>query len=217
MVNIDKNYFDIDDSIKQNKTEDILSDDEEILVSLKPNRKVYVLEALFKGLPLVLLWAGIDAFAIYMIISSGAFSENDGMIWFFIVFFGFHLIPVWLYFVHIVKVCAGYKNLEYAFTNKRIIVRSGVIGVDFRFIYYSEISSVNVKVGIIDRLFKVGDIQISGIKTNVVIDDIKTPYKYADKIQDITRDLKADISYPNDLRPKENHGYNTKYTKEIDK
>lgn len=217
MPNIDKEYFNVDESIKQNSIEDILGKDEEILVSLKPNRKVYILESIFKGLPVTLVWAAVDAFAIYMIFSQGLITGNDWMIWFFILFFGLHLIPVWLYIAHIVKVCAGYKNIEYAFTNKRIIVRSGLIGIDFRFVYYADIALVNVKVGIIDRMFKVGDIQISGIKTNIVIDDIKAPYKYADKIQDITRDLKADISYPNDLRPKENHGYNTKYTKEIDK
>ena len=31
-------------------------------------------------------------------------------------------------------------------------------------------------------------------------------------LQKITHDIKTDIYYPNDLRPAENKGYNTKYT-----
>lgn len=210
MAQIDKEYFNVEESIKQNKVEDILGKDEEILVSLKPNRKVYILESIFKGLPIALIWGGVDAFAIYMIISTGAFAQS-GMIFFFIVFFGLHLIPVWLYIASIIKKVAGYKNISYTFTDKRIIVRSGLVGIDFRYLYYSDIDSVNVKVGIFDRLFKVGDIHIQGISQLIVVEDVSAPYIYADKIQTIVRDLKADMNFPNDLRPEENHGYNTKY------
>jgi len=35
------------------------------------------------------------------------------------------------------------------------------------------------------------------------------------RIQKISHDIKTDIIFPNDLRPKENHGYSTDY-KEID-
>lgn len=210
MSQIDKDYFNVEESIEQNKVEDIIGDGEEVLVSLKPNRKVYILESIFKGLPIVLLWGGIDAFAIYMIISSGAFAET-GMIWFIVLFFALHLIPVWMYIARVVKVVAGYKNVSYTFTDKRVIVRSGVIGIDFKYQYYSDIASVNVKVGIFDRLFKVGDVHIQGNTQHIVVEDISAPYIYADKIQKIVRDLKADMQFPNDLRPEENHGYNTKY------
>ena len=210
MSQIDKDYFNVEESIKQNKVEDILGDGEEVLVSLKPNRKVYILESIFKGLPIVLLWGGIDAFSLYMIISTGAFVES-GMIWFIVLFFALHLIPVWMYIARIVKVVAGYKNISYTFTDKRVIVRSGIIGIDFKYQYYSDIASVNVKVGIFDRLFKVGDVHIQGNTQHIVVEDINAPYIYADKIQKIVRDLKADMQFPNDLRPEENHGYNTRY------
>ena len=210
MSQIDKDYFNVEESIKQNKVEDILGDGEEVLVSLKPNRKVYILESIFKGLPIVLLWGGIDAFMLYMIISTGVFVES-GMVWFIVLFFALHLSPVWMYIARIVKVVAGYKNISYTFTDKRIIVRSGIIGIDFKYQYYSDIASVNVKVGIFDRLFKVGDIHIQGNTQHIVVEDINAPYIYADKIQKIVRDLKADMQFPNDLRPEENHGYNTKY------
>ena len=107
----------------------------------------------------------------------------------------------------------GYKNLSYAFTDKRIIVRSGIVGIDFKYIYYTDINTVDVSVGILDRLFKVGDIKITSNLQTAVLDDVISPYQYADKIQTIVRDLKADMLYPHDLRPEENNGYRTKYTK----
>ena len=160
-----------------------------------------------------LLWGGIDAFIIITLIATNAFAEMGTTVGFIFAFFAFHLLPVWLYVAQVVKRVMGYKNLSYAFTDKRIIVRSGVVGIDFKFIYYTDIDSVNVKVGILDRIFKVGDIYVKSSTQTAVLDDVKAPYKYGDKIQEIVRDLKADMLYPNDLRPAENNGYNTKYTK----
>jgi hypothetical protein len=106
---------------------------------------------------------------------------------------------------------AGAKNIEYVFTDKRIIIRSGVIGIDFKNIYYSDVEGINCKVGIFDRVFKVGDLYIKALNQSAVLMNIETPYFYLQKLQKITLDIKTDIQYPNDLRPKENHGYNTEY------
>ena len=211
MANIDEEYFKVEEDIKNNKVEDILAPGESILVRLKPDKKTYVLESIFKGLPLALVWGGFDAFFIYMIISQNV-AKEIGMwfIPFMIFFFGIHLIPVWLFIYRLIKKLAGYKNLEYVFTDKRIIIRSGLIGVDFKYIYYEEIQSVIVKVGIFDRLFKVGDLYIQTASQTGIVEDIKAPYQYSSKIQKIAQDIKTDINYPNDLRPEENHGYNTK-------
>ena len=212
MAKLDKDYFQIEEGMKQNEIKDILSDDEEVLVNLKPNRKVYLLESIFKGLPIVLIWLAADTFAITMIASNGTMYE-PWLIAFFIFFFALHLIPVWIYIYSIIKVIVSYKNLEYVFTDKRIIVRSGLIGIDFKYVYYYEINSVTVNVGLFDRMFKVGDIIIKSNNQVVTVNDISYPYKYSNKIQEIVRDLKADMAFPNDLRPNENHGYNTKYKK----
>ena len=213
MANLDKDYFKVEEPIKQNQVEDILNKDEEVLLRLRPERKVYIAEAFLKGLPIALLWGGIDALIIYMIVSNGALSEIGFAVGFIFGFFIIHLIPVWLYLGQVIKRVWGYKNLSYTFTDKRIIIRSGLIGIDFRFIYYSDIASVDVKVGLLDRMFKVGDLYIKSSTQSLVLDDIKSPYQYGDKIQDLVRDLKADINYPNNLRPETNDGYKTRYTK----
>ena len=212
MANIDSNYFKVEeDPIKQNKVEDILSEGENILVRLKPNRKVYILEAIFKSLPIALLWAGIDTAIILAMASSGAFSSMGFMSIFIIIFFALHLLPVWLYVFNVIKKVGEYKNVEYVFTDQRIIIRSGLIGVDFKVFYYTSISSVTVKVGLFDRMFHVGDLFLKTDNQTGVIEDIDHPYQYSSKIEKIILDIKTDIAYPNALRPEENAGYKTRY------
>lgn len=197
--------------MKQNAVEDILEKDEKILQRLKPNAKVIRLEAIFKGMPLALLWFSIDAIFIVTMFATGAVEEAPWMIAFMIGFFALHLLPVWLYIANLIKNLAGYKNIEYVFTDKRIIIRSGLVGIDFKSIYYTSLESVNLKVGLFDRLFKVGDIYLKANTQTAVLEDIENPYVYLSKLQKIALDIKSDIYYPNDLRPSENHGYQTEY------
>ena len=210
-MNIDENYFKTNNPMKQNKIEDILSEDEIILQRLLPNRKVFLLEALFKGLPFVLLWVAFDAFFIFMMIANNVLEQQPFMLWVMIGIFAFHLMPLWLYILNIIRTMAGAKNIEYVFTNRRIIIRSGVIGIDFKNIYYSDVEGINCKVGIFDRMFKVGDLYIKAHDQSAVLMNIEQPYFFLEKLQRITLDIKTDIEYPNDLRPKENHGYHTDY------
>lgn len=211
MSQIDENYFKVENPMKQNKVEDILEKDEKILQRLKPNAKVIRLEAIFKGLPLALLWLVFDATFIVMMVGTGAIEQAPWMIAIIIGFFAIHLLPVWIYIANVVKKIGGYKNIEYVFTDKRIIIRSGLVGIDFKSIYYTSLESVNLKVGLFDRLFKVGDIYLKANTQTAVLEDIENPYVYLSKLQKIALDIKSDIYYPNDLRPSENHGYQTEY------
>ena len=102
------------------------------------------------------------------------------------------------------------------FTNKRIIIRSGIIGIDFKNIYYTEIESVNLKVGLVDKMLGVGDIYIKSNNKAQILFDIEDPYFITQKLQEIVIDIKTDVEFPNGLRPEENPGYKTKYTKYTD-
>jgi len=209
MGKIDESYF-IKDPIKQNKIEDILDEDEKILVELKPNKTAYILEYILRSLPIVLIWAGFDISVLVMIAKSGAFAHTIAVVM-ISIFFALHLLPIWMFIAGLIKNTAGFKNLQFYLTDKRIIGRSGLIGIDFKSIFYSDIVGVNVKVSITDRILKVGDIYISAKEQSMCINDVKDPYFYMSRLQKISLDIKADIYYPNDLRPDENHGYNTKY------
>ena len=200
------------DEFKHSQVEDVLEKNETILYRTKPKKSAYIWSAILPMFPIVVLWAVVDGVFFPMFI--GAWSSTPFSTFlkvFTCLFFICHLAPVWLWLGNIIKSALEYKNIDYAFTDRRIIIRNGIIGIDFKSIFYTEIDSIDVEVGIIDTILKVGDIRIKhGIQHSIVY-DVGHPYSIVTKLQKITLDIKADIHYPNDLRPNENHGYNTKY------
>jgi len=62
------------------------------------------------------------------------------------------LLSLIIFFSNLVKV--------YAITNKRVLIKSGLIGTDFNSIYFTQIRTANVNVGLLDKIFGVGTINI---------------------------------------------------------
>lgn len=160
--------------------------------------------------PIAVIWLLFDGTFIFFLGRQSEFIPGPMKI-FMVIFFLFHLLPVWIWLSGVITANRQHKNLEYAFTDKRIIIKSGIIGIDFKSIYYSEINSVNLKVGLIDRMLKVGDIYINSMSNANVLLDLENPYFISERLQKIVVDIKTDIEFPNSLRPEENNGYNTKY------
>ena len=212
-MQIDERYF-CENAMQKNSIEDVVSADEKVLWRGKPNAKSYVLAAMVKMLPIAIIWMLFDGTFIFFIARGMAQGEVPlAILGFIIPFFLIHLTPVWIWIVKTVKASREVKNLEYAITDKRIIIRSGVVGIDFKFINYTEIDSVNVKVGIIDRIFRVGDIYINSSVNAGVLWDVENPYNIGNSLQRVTLDIKSDINYPNAIRPESNPGYKTDYTR----
>lgn len=212
MAKLDENYFKIDPSGRDLKNiEDVIGSDEQILWSGKPKKRAFLINAFTKMLPIALIWLLFDGAFIGLMI--GTMDEIPAPVKIFmVVFFLFHLMPVWIWLSNVLTANRQHENLEYAFTQKRIIIKSGIIGIDFKNIYYSEIDSVNLRVGLVDRIEKVGDIYIKSIGGANVLYDLENPYTLTEKLQKIVVDIKTDIQFPNNLRPAENDGYSTKYT-----
>lgn len=212
MAKLDENYFKIDPSGRDLKNiEDVIGSDEQILWSGKPKKRAFLINAFTKMLPIALIWLLFDGAFIGLMI--GTMDEIPTSVkTFMTVFFLFHLMPVWIWLSNVLTANRQHENLEYAFTNKRIIIKSGIIGIDFKNVYYSEIDSVNLRVGLVDRIEKVGDIYIKSIGGANVLYDLENPYTLTEKLQKIVVDIKTDIQFPNNLRPAENDGYSTKYT-----
>ena len=213
MGRIDDNYFKTDKTMV-NSIDDLLDkeNDETILWRGKHKKSAYILNEFLKMFPIALIWILFDGFFISMFLVN-ADGLPPSMFIFLIIFFLIHLAPVWIWLSRVLTASRRHKNLEYAFTDKRIIIKSGIIGIDFKSIYYSDIVNVNLKVGIIDRMLHVGDIYINSHAGADVLFDIENPYFISEKLQKIVLDIKADISFPNNLRPENNDGYNTKYRK----
>ena len=212
MAKLDETYFKIDPSGRDLKNiEDVIGSDEQILWRGKPKKRAYLINAFTKMLPIALIWLLFDGAFIGLMI--GTMDEIPASVKIFMAaFFLFHLMPVWIWLSNVLTANRQHENLEYAFTNKRIIIKSGIIGIDFKNIYYSEIDSVNLRVGLVDRIEKVGDIYIKSIGGANVLYDLENPYTLTEKLQKIVVDIKTDIQFPNNLRPAENDGYSTKYT-----
>jgi len=79
--------------------------------------------------------------------------RNTIFFWFFILpFLWPMLIFYWPIAFPIYK--AWYNKRAYACTDKRIIVRGGIIGVDYKFLDYKDVKASVVKVGFFDKVSK---------------------------------------------------------------
>jgi len=57
---------------------------------------------------------------------------------------------------HIIYMLLLYKKRYYAYTNKRVIIRAGVIGVDYKSLEYKNMTATIVNVDILDKIFMTG-------------------------------------------------------------
>lgn len=211
MAKFDENYFNAAE--EPFTLESLLTDGEQLLWKGKPKKSAYILNSILRMLPIALIWLLIDGAMIGCMIGFGIFKElPPWAVVIIVIFLLFHLFPVWLWINNIITANRQHKHLEYIFTNQRIIIKSGIIGININNIYYSDIENINLRIGIIDKMLKVGDIYITSKNKAQVLWDIEDSINITNKLQKIISDIKADIAYPNALRPSENSGYNTKYT-----
>ena len=110
--------------------------------------------------------------------------------------------------------CEASYQAVYAATDKRIIIASGLVGYTYDSLNYRDIDNVSLHVGLFDRLFGTGDVIFTsegGNRSFLDIEDFDEAYAL---IQQAVTDIQADIEYPNALRPQDNPGYNTRYTRD---
>lgn len=203
------NKYYTDANVNYNKSEGMLMPDESMIWQGIPKRSAFVLNSTIKKMPIALIWLMIDVGFIATFVGIGAAS---GMLWFLIPFFLLHLLPVWIWLSSLLTENMRWKNTEYAVTDKRIIIRNGLIGYEYKSIYYTEIADVTLRVGMIDRMLGVGDVLIvHNGKGNSSILDVEDPQRVFGIVQKTVMDIQTDIHYPNTLRPDSNPGYNTQY------
>ena len=129
--------------------ENMLSAGEQIILREKPKRNAYILAQVFKMMPFALLWIVFDGAFIGLMIGFELFKSMPApLIVFLVVFFAFHLLPVWIWISNVVTAGRRQKNIEYIFTDRRIIIKSGLIGIDVNNVFYADIQNVNLKVGL---------------------------------------------------------------------
>jgi len=186
----------------------------------KPDRVTYVIGQPFLYV-FALIWGAFDS----IFIVAFASGEGFGSMGFFIVpFFLLHLAPVWIAIFGPIYRFINWNYIEYAITDKRIYIASGIIGRDIKLVEFAQVREPSVRVGLIEKLRNCGTIRLtpfsrtdnSGNNTLSMqagaLLHVSDPYGVFKRIKQMSLDIQTDISYPNAMRPEENPGYNTKYT-----
>lgn len=199
-MQLNEKYFQPKDSNSDIQTiEQSLMPDEKILWQGKPQKKAFVLNNVFKMLPIALLWIAFDVFFIVMLATT-ADDFPPSMIAPICIFFVLHLAPVWIWIYRSVTASKRQKNTDYAFTDRRIIIRKGTIAVDFKSIEYKDVVAVNLRYGVIDRIAKVGDIYITATGKASVLEDLENPTAVAKLLQDTISQIKQNVSFTDNAK-----------------
>lgn len=189
--------------------------------------RVSIFEAIFNPmLPFALLWLVFDLGFIRIFMSG--FGEADmlgggmmmgGLTGFFIL----HLMPVWIYLFGVITAGFKAKNTEYLITDKGIYIQSGIFTTVTEMKPFTDLSHVSVRQGMFDKMFGTGDVitvcshvsmsQSSGHSHGMNIENIADYENVFHLVKEYQEAIYSDTMYPNDLRPEENHGYNTKYVR----
>lgn len=154
----------------------ILDEDEKLVKTFKPNKAKFMVSTLFMSTIFTLFFAivgvllvlfpdeGVVINKIFVLIPVGAFVLVMLIVWIFAEIY--------------------YKNLHFAYSNKRIIIRSGIFGVDFKSLDMSMIGAVNVYVSLIDKILRknTGTISFGSTSSPLGVGQGVPAYKFSDII-----------------------------------
>lgn len=148
----------------QNFFNEVLSKDEKLIKVVKPNKKRY-------NKDMYLVWFITPAIIVALI----------GLVLIF---------PAVLYVMSCEK---AYKNTCYAYTDKRIIIRSGVLHVRYDSLDYKDATYAFVKTGFFDKSLNTGVISFNS--PSVPKNDPEEPYlpisfKYVENPHEVLKDIK---------------------------
>ena len=201
---------------------DIMDAGERIIWEGKPDKFTYIL-----GSPAMYvfaaLWGAFDFAFIGGIFGMG--QPGGGFAFFLVPFFLLHLMPVWIAVGGPVYRAFNWRFVNYVLTEKRVYVESGVVGRDIKIIELSDVHEPEVNVGIIEKMRGCGTIRLSPFENSSgngrqrtsyrgIIANIADPYDVYKMIKQMALDIRSDIEFPNAMRPEENPGYNTRYTRQ---
>ena len=200
-----------------NTIDNMLMPDESVIWRGTPKKSAFILNSSTKMMPIALIWLAFDGFFIFSVVATGAASDMGPMGLFLVFFFAIHLMPVWIWLGNMITSVGRWKNTEYAVTDKRIIIRNGLFGYEYQSIYYTDVSNVSLRVGVIDRMLGVGDVHIY---TNTyvgkrsagpaILDVPDVQYVFS-MLQSTVMNVQSDIQYNNTYRSNTNSGSTTTY------
>lgn len=131
--------------------ESIKDYDEEILWTGKPKFLPYIIKGigpLLFTLVIAIVWISFTKNLMKV-------PGNDAFQFFWLA----GLLPLVLGAFTFLNRLLSYSNTAYGYSNKRVMIRTGFIGTDFKTIDYDKIAEIEVSVNAIERMEKVGTIR----------------------------------------------------------
>ena len=131
-----ENYKDI------NLFDNILEKNEKVIKIIKPNK-----------LKLFISWLGYALWVnVFIAIMGISMFLDTNLGWeYYMIFVG---IIVVIFIVTAILAQIYYKNNYFAYTNARILIRSGIIGIDYKSLDMRYVGALNVRVGFWDKVLK---------------------------------------------------------------
>ena len=173
----------------------ILDEDEKIIKVFKPHKSKYFFTTLVS-------W-GFSILLISLFLACAVIFPDDGGVFKPVLL----VIPIGFFVLSMLLVLLFssiyYKNVYYAYSNKRIIIRSGVFGVDFKSLDMSMIGAVNVYVSLFDKIIKknTGSIMFGSTASPIGYQASSTYYRF-NNIQMPYETCKEVKSYIDEYRQK---------------
>lgn len=133
----------------------ILDDDEQVELSYKAHKTRYVLIGGLVSMAAIGLFATLFLMlGIFGLVGIIIFANESGDMDFSgpIMMVVMGSVVLLIAIINLITRVVRYKNLAYYVTNKRLIIQSGLIGIDFRSMSLDSITIMNVRVDLLDKL-----------------------------------------------------------------
>lgn len=200
-------------------------DDDEVLIWTAPSHFIsYLLPSLFMlgfsllwGVPFLSLIAGF-----YFMIENPPIAVT----WFLIGMGG--LVGsafCYMLFKSTFGLIISWKTTFYALSNKRLLIRTGLVGEDYRTLDLDQINQMSVREGLMEKSYGLGSIHINSDlmydenepDNSFNIQGIEHAYDIHDLIRTVSRDTRTDWNFPNAKRPEFNRGVPTHHNQQSSK
>ena len=155
------------------KFKQILDDDEVVTMSFNPNGKKVMIANILIMVPSLLIACGMIALALF--VPEEGFEPAKPI---------YALIPAGVFLLGIVVTILftnlWLKKTTYALTSKRVIIRTGIVGVDFKSLDLKSIGATEVYVSFFDKILggKTGSIRFGSMSTPINGSN-STPYTFS--------------------------------------
>ena len=109
------------------------------------------------------------------------------------------LLIILVLFLWMVWDILSWRSRRYMITNKKVVVQSGIIRKEKVYMHYNKIQDISVSQSVMERIFRSGDIKISGghEHTMLLLEDTPNPEKVENMINGMIEGDEDEIEFGN--------------------